>query len=297
MSDLRRVGRPAHRSPERDNGNGSLYTPGSTSALTTATQYRTAGLSVIPLEQNGKRPAFSALPRCSVTDKPKWDEYQRRLPTEEELTTWFAKNRYNVGIVCGRVSGGLVVVDFDAVESFDQWCEQDGSRWLMPTVETAHGRHVYVRVRGEVNGNHRNHSRKIDLRGEGGYVVAPYSIHPSGAVYQWVMGRWSSIPVVDSLDDIGLPESIFLRDPMPKALLPPARVGAHGMPLSISSFVARGTFQGNRDRKAYWAAHECRTAGVPAEQAVEWITWGLERSNPDRDPEEWAREKVRNAYQ
>lgn len=269
---------------------------GLTTHLAAAAQYRASGLSVIPLEARGKRPAYSILPRDSITDRPKWDEYQRRLPTEDELERWFAKTDYNVGIVCGRVSGGLVVVDFDSIESFDWWCDQDYSRWLIPTVQTAHGRHVYVRVSGVVNGNHRNQARKIDLRGEGGYVVAPPSTHETGHVYHWIMGTWAMMPTVKSLDEIGLPEATFLRTTLPVAKFPSARQHADGMPLSISSFVARGTFAGNRDRKAYWSACECREAGVSAEQAAEWIAWGLEKSNPDRDPREWAAEKVRSAY-
>lgn len=273
-----------------------MPTPRVTKTLDAATQYLAAGLSVIPLEVKGKRPAFNLLPRCSITGKPKWEEYQKRLPTEEELATWFGREGHNVGVVCGSVSQGLVVVDFDLVQSFDEWCAQDLERWLMPTVETAHGRHVYVRVVDKIIGNHRNQSRKIDLRGEGGYVVAPPSVHPEGHVYRWVMGQWTTVPTFNSLADIGLPDSIFLREGRVVPLGPPLRCGEKGMPLSISSFVARGTYEGNRDRKAFWAACECRDAGVPPEQATEWIMWGLERSHPDRDPYQWAVEKVRNAY-
>lgn len=251
---------------------------------------------MIPLGPRDKRPAFNVLPRCSVTGKPKWEEYQTRLPTELELARWFNRSGLNIGIVCGQVSGGLVVVDFDAIESFDVWCAEEASRWLLPTVETAHGRHVYLRVTDRINGNHRNNARKIDLRGEGGYVVAPPSVHPEGHQYRWVMGQWSEIPTFPDTAAVGLPDSIFLRDPIPRRTLPPLRQGQRGMPLSISSFVAQGTFQGNRDRKAYWAALECREAGIPPEQAAQWIQWGLEKSNPDRDPTEWAAEKVRNAY-
>ena len=264
--------------------------------LEAATQYLSAGLSVIPLGARDKRPAFRYLPHDSVTDKPKWDEFQRRLPTPEELVVWFAQTDNNIGIVCGPISDGLVVVDFDRIESYDEWCESDMTRWLMPTVETAHGRHVYVRVKDEINGNHHNSSRMIDLRGAGGYVVAPPSVHPTGWVYRWVMGQWTNLPVVSRLDDIGLPQAIFLRTPLPVDRASPLRRGEQGMPMSIWSFVAHGTYIGNRDRKAYIAACECRDAGVPAELAAEWISWGLERSQPDRDPVEWAREKVRNAY-
>lgn len=263
--------------------------------LDAASRYLAAGLSVIPLEPKGKRPAYRLLPKSSITGAPQWEQYQQRIPTEEEITRWFGTGGYNVGIVAGQISGGLVIIDFDLLESFDQWCEQDMSRWLFPTVETANGRHVYVRVSERLVGNRRNQTRKIDLRGEGGYVVAPPSLHPSGHKYRWIMGQWSAVPTVSSLDEIGLPDSIFLRDRVTPTM-PPLRKGQPGMPMSIYSFVAQGTREGNRDRKAYYSACECRDAGISPEQAVEWITWGLERSNPDKDPQQWAVEKVRSAY-
>jgi hypothetical protein len=36
----------------------------------------------------------------------------------------------------------------------------------------------------------------LDVRGNGGYIVAPPSVHPTGAVYQWLPGR--------SPDDVAL---------------------------------------------------------------------------------------------
>ena len=43
----------------------------------------------------------------------KWEEYQKRLPTEQEIIDWWAKfPEANVGIVTGLISG-LVVIDID----------------------------------------------------------------------------------------------------------------------------------------------------------------------------------------
>jgi hypothetical protein len=70
-----------------------------------ALYYLSQGLSVIPLREREKIPAVA------------WDEYQTKRPTEEEVRKWWAENPgYNVGIVAGRVSGNLVVIDFDDME-------------------------------------------------------------------------------------------------------------------------------------------------------------------------------------
>jgi KaiC/GvpD/RAD55 family RecA-like ATPase len=69
----------------------------------------------------------------------------------------------------------------------------------VPIVETGKGFHVYYRHPG---GEVRNGVRVgrvddvvIDIRGDGGYVVAPPSIHESGRNYQWLQeGELSLLP-------------------------------------------------------------------------------------------------------
>ena len=58
------------------------------------------------------------------------------------------------------------------------------------TVKTGRGRHLYFRCDGAQVGNSANRVAKgIDIRGEGGYVVGPGSVHGSGMVYRFVDGR------------------------------------------------------------------------------------------------------------
>jgi hypothetical protein len=133
--------------------------------------------SIIPLVFEAKRAAFA------------WKTFQQRRPTDEELKRWFQGRRQrNIGVVCGEVSGNLLVLDFDRPELFDFWYNYyDVPRSAM--VLTGKGAHVYVRLDGEpvnngkfyVQGQHAG-----ELRYNGGYVVAPPSIHPSGAPYAWM---------------------------------------------------------------------------------------------------------------
>ncbi len=63
--------------------------------------YLRMGFSVIPLISRDKRPEIN------------WLEYQKRKPTEDEVRKWFSGENRNVGIICGKVSGDLVVFDFE----------------------------------------------------------------------------------------------------------------------------------------------------------------------------------------
>src|SRR5262245_20318279 len=59
------------------------------------------GWSIFPVQPRSKVPAV------------KWECYQRRLATVDELEKWFTKPGYNVGIVTGKLSG-IFVVDADS---------------------------------------------------------------------------------------------------------------------------------------------------------------------------------------
>src|SRR6478609_10603769 len=81
------------------------------SVLDTARRYVAAGLSVIPIRGDGsKRPALGS-----------WKQYQSRLPTDDELRRWFVEETTGLAVVCGKVSGGLEVLDFDAADAFASW--------------------------------------------------------------------------------------------------------------------------------------------------------------------------------
>jgi len=149
--------------------------------LKLALTYLHNGLSVFPLRYGDKRPAIKS-----------WKEYQVRRPTEEEVDKWFSKKLKNIAIVCGRVSGGLVVIDFDSEEVFKEWLEKAPeeikclTKWTW-IVKTGKGYHVYFIAPEEVRTKPRL-KEGLDIKAEGGYVVAPPSLHPSGKHYEFVQG-------------------------------------------------------------------------------------------------------------
>ena len=138
-----------------------------------AQKYVKMGFSVIPVKPRDKVAAVS------------WAEYQKRLPTEQEIKQWFNGGENNIAIICGKVSGNLVVFDFDDlnVVPFVVGSIGEVAKKTM-VVRTGKGYHVYYRMKEPSNFKLSN--IKVDVKGEGGYVLAPPSIHPSGIKYEVV---------------------------------------------------------------------------------------------------------------
>jgi hypothetical protein len=147
-----------------------------------AFDYAARGWSVIPIEARGKRPIVA------------WQAFQQRISTPEEIRDWFRRWPHaNVAIVTGAVSG-LVVLDIDPQHGgAPSLAELESMHDRLPlTVETATGgggRHLYfLHPRGVVR-NKVGLAPGIDVRGDGGCVVAPPSTHPSGRRYTWLRGH------------------------------------------------------------------------------------------------------------
>ena len=157
------------------------------STLDWAKFYLSKGFSLIPLRSRDKASAKSS-----------WKEYQTKKPTESELEDWFAKGDKNIGIVTGGISG-IVVIDLDS-EAAEKFAIEKGFP-KTPSVKTAKGCHLYYKYPNDIevrNFQKRDDLPNIDLRANGGYVVAPPSIHSSGSVYEWIEGK--------GLDDLSLAE-------------------------------------------------------------------------------------------
>jgi hypothetical protein len=150
----------------------------SNSAQGAALEYLGRGWGIVPIESRGKRPLV------------RWEEFQRRLPLQEDVRGWFRRwPNANLGIVTGKISG-LAVIDVDprhggaeALSALECTYAQ-----LPPTASVltgGGGRHLYFSCPGEPLRSRVALAPGIDLRAEGGLVVAPPSIHSSGGRYRW----------------------------------------------------------------------------------------------------------------
>jgi len=154
--------------------------------------------SVIPIAVDSKKPAIE------------WKEYQQRKPTEEELKKWFLENDYNIGIVTGAISG-IAVVDLDSKKAIEFSKKNNFPK--TPYVKTGKGFHLYFKYQNGVrNFQKRPDLKDIDLRADGGYVIAPPSIHPkTKKPYEWKI-------IPGEIDYAKLPE-IILQKPQQKSQL------------------------------------------------------------------------------
>ena len=134
-----------------------------------AMHYLELGLSVTAL--NGKVPAIP------------WKEFQVTPPTPAQIGVWFPpQTARNIGLLCGRVSG-IVVIDTDSQAASEFWeTEFPETSLIVRTGGDAGGKHFYYRY--PMMDTERIHNRvdvqglKIDVRADGGIVLAPGSRHP-----------------------------------------------------------------------------------------------------------------------
>lgn len=89
----------------------------------------------------------------------------------------------NIGIATGQVSG-IVVVDVDGPEGEQALVGICGNP-PTPTSLTGKGRHAFFAAPDRPVRNAVALAEKLDVRGDGGYVVAPPSLHVSGRRYRW----------------------------------------------------------------------------------------------------------------
>lgn len=145
--------------------------------------YRGLGFSVFPVGEN-KRPYTSLLPR-DEKGRPVWKPFQTRHATEDELNRW-KKVRCNVGVATGSLSG-IMVFDADSDEAIAELEALNPKEVKIPFVHTPRGgRHYYVKNDKSLSQNMTNKgkSKKIDLRGEGGFVLVPPGKTKNGR-YEW----------------------------------------------------------------------------------------------------------------
>ena len=143
------------------------------------------GFCVIPLRPKDKRPAL-----------PEWAAYQQRRSVRDEWERWWPDaipgNNYgpgdlnNLAVVTGDVSN-LVVLDLDDDQTYGQVLE--AMPWLSydktMTVQTGRGWHVYLRptVPAGATTSFKLNGSTHHIKADGGYVVAPPSLHANGSVY------------------------------------------------------------------------------------------------------------------
>jgi hypothetical protein len=157
-------------------------------SLETAQQLATLGWRVLPIQPGQKKPSLKAWQHAATADL-------------QTINNWFTGiyQNHGIGIATGPQPNGqnLIVVDIDEHD-----IDRSGTVTLhnletkygpLPqtvTVATGSGgKHIYLLAPPGIEIRNDAGTRLgvgIDLRGDGGQVLAPPTVHPNGTAYRWV---------------------------------------------------------------------------------------------------------------
>ena len=243
--------------------------------------YQAKGLSIFPLWPKKKKPI------------EEWTIWQQSRPTPQEVESWFKNGtKKNVAIVTGQVSG-YIVLDEDKPPVFQAWLKEHG--YTIPataTVKTstykddqgnAHQKfHYYFKHPG---GKIKNMIKKIpgaDIKADGGYVVAPPSIHPNGEQYEWCFGL--------GLDDYGdVPAPPWLLEFIEREVSPQVPLASGDLLPPDEDWVTnalRGVNKGERNNIAAKLAGYYLGRGEPEPRVLEMLrSWNFRNPEPLADKE------------
>lgn len=187
--------------------NGHPPGPESSSRLAAALAYARRGWPVLPLHGIVERHCSCGKTDCGSPGKhPKITDWPNQATTDpSQIRAWWTQwPNANLGIATGAGSG-LVVLDVDPRHggdvSLEALIEQHGP--LPTTVESltgGGGRHIFFRYPGyPVKSGAGALGPGLDIKGDGGYIVATPSLHASGRRYEWeASSRPDKVPIAEA---------------------------------------------------------------------------------------------------
>ena len=215
------------------------------------------GYSVIPVKKSDKRPHI------------KWVEYQKRLPTHEEIKDWYRQwPNANIALITGALSG-IMIVDVDTEAGQENLNEFLPDSLIIPTTRTPGGGwHYFFKYKPGLS-NKARVIEGVDVRTDGGYAVIPPSLGPNNKNYTWLKGlkitdvEMPEIP--DFLFDIlkqGSGDHILTYNALNKGINPRGEKTASNI---IQHPVASGNIsflKGERDQSLFHTANSLIRGGM-----------------------------------
>lgn len=139
---------------------------------------------------------------CNEAKRPYTEHGFKEASTDAEtIRSWWRKwPNAMIGAPTGKPIGAWVL-DVDDPGAFDGACADLGL--VLPATRTAitgKGRHLYFKLNGEAISNAQRTKKGwpfpelpgAEVRGDGGYIIMPPSLHPSGRRYEWQRDELSS---------------------------------------------------------------------------------------------------------
>jgi hypothetical protein len=208
------------------------------------------GYYVFPLVPRTKRPITETGFKAATRDARQIADWWRRSPAA------------NIGIACG--ASAIVVLDIDTkagaepreiLSRYDRAGAPVVGTGLAPERNERHPRSltgrrgVQVYFRGEMPSAARLVIDGVEIKGVGGYVVAPPSVHPCGVEY---VGQ---LPPVADLPPIPVWLPALVRRPERRPFPIAAREPDPSRVLAGLVRVVREAGVGNRNHATFWAVH------------------------------------------
>lgn len=251
---------------------------GHISMLDWALRYAKRGWPVFPLKPRSKEPLGLLAP----------NGFKNATIDPETIRAWWKDEpEANIGIPTG--AGTFDVLDVDPRNGGADSLSRLASEHSLPDTLTSHtgggGKHIFFK-----------HSRRklrsacgllpgIDLKSDGGYIVAPPSLHPNGRRYEWTKSH--------NVSDTKLAKQpgwlLKLRQDH-RSRGSKTRVGRFDM-----ARVSFGVHEGYRDVALFRFTCRLRAEGVPRHIAEELVLVAAARCTPPF-PEQMALAKVANVY-
>lgn len=160
-----------------------------------AHQYVDIGWNVFPLQPKSKEPHFKALAKTGHLNNGhgSWKPLQTEQVTHAMVNEWYDLDPFcNIALICGKVSG-VVVIDIDTPKpdmppeikaNYNDpvdVAKEVGTGFTLTALTGRKGKHIFCKYEDGIGCP--KIPPQIDIKGEGGYVVLPPSIHPNGQPY------------------------------------------------------------------------------------------------------------------
>lgn len=246
--------------------------------LEVALKYAELGWAVLPTSKSSKRPLISGGSRSATTD-------------QNTIRSWWAEfPSANIGIATGKISG-FWVVDVDmkdgkngikALEEFAGGTLAVEDDQLIQTTASGGLHYLFQIPDGEEIRNAQGVVEGVDIRGEGGYIIAaPSAMNIEG---EWIEYRWN-----DLSSTVHQPPEWAVR--LSKQVPPTATADGKFDVRQVIDGIPRG----NRDAGLFKFACLLRQREIPIDLAEAFVVTAGQNCTPPFD-EHVARKKVHQVY-
>ena len=146
--------------------------------LRSAQEYAALGKRVLPCRPSGKEPLTEHGFRDATADARQIHRFWKQWPDA------------NIGIATGKASE-LLVLDVDprhgGFKSLETLCAHHKKTKTVVQITGGGGLHIFFKHPGSMRG--MKLAPGIEVKADGGYIIVPPSVHPSGPQYQWANGK------------------------------------------------------------------------------------------------------------